>query len=172
MAFDLKAFNAAKLEPRTEDVPVPDLAVFFAAPDKPVWKIRQLTGEELSRANEAAGRNKQASAILRAMAASETKSDAIKELMGFSDAIPEDLAKRIEHLMLGSVEPKVDRETALRLFRHYPVVAWQLCDRILALTGKGAVSGEPKRSTRAGKSKPSSGSATSKGDSSTKPDQT
>lgn len=149
--FDKKKFMQAKFEPRTEDVPVPDLAEFF--PDLkdgeiPVWKVRGLSGVELGHCSEEADRNKNISAIVDGMASSipKEKTKAVKELLGVGGKVPQDIAKRIAHFEAGSVEPKVDKEFAVRFCKVYPVEFYQCTNTIMKLTGQGHVPGKPKGS--------------------------
>lgn len=137
MSFDLERFRAAQLGPREASVAVPDLAHWFDG--DPVWRVRGLTGEEIARSNEASQRHETIASAVEALAAASggDKAGALSELIGYSGNVPADLAKRFDHLVFGSVEPRIDREIAVRLFRDYPVVAYQLTNRILELTGLG-----------------------------------
>jgi hypothetical protein len=82
--------------------------------------------------------------------------------------VPDDVAKRIEHLVLGSVDPVCTPDLAVRLCETYPVEFYQLTTKILELTGKGQEPGKSKRSGKTAMSGPPSPSATQKGASSTK----
>lgn len=141
--FDRAAFTAAPLAARTASVPVPDLQPWFGDAE-PVWQVRGLTGEEIARANEAPARLARLATAVEALASvqADEQADAIKTLLGVSDAVPDDIAKRIDHLIAGSVEPAIDREIAIRLFQHFPVVAFSLTNKILELTGQGAQPGK------------------------------
>ena len=170
MGFNAKEFLKAKFEPRIEGVPVPDLRDFFKDGDEPVWKVRGLTGQELGRANEAAARNRSIKAIVEALAgqADKERAGAIQDLLGVGENVPEDIAKRIEHLVLGSVDPPCTQDLAVRLCEVFPVEFYQLTTKILELTGKGQEPGKPKPSGKAAKSGPPSPSATQGGASSLK----
>ena len=142
MTFDIERFRAASLAPRQARVPVPELAPFFESGAEAVWVVRGLTGEEVARANDA---NQRGALVINAVtalaAASAVKSDqvdAMKTLLGCGEDTPPDLAKRFDHLVYGSITPPIDRETAVRLFTGFPVVAYQLTNKILELTGLGA----------------------------------
>lgn len=140
MSFDKKAFLKTQFEPRVEAVPVPDLKMFFSEGAEAVWKVRGLTGHELGKINEAKDRNKNLEALLSAMVSSNAaeKADAIKELMGMGDKTPDDIVRRLEMLVLGSVDPAVDQEFAVRLCTYFPVEFMQLTNAITRLTGQGA----------------------------------
>jgi hypothetical protein len=138
--FDLKKFRNAKFEPRTEDVSVPDLKDFFEEGAEPLWRVRNLSGHELGQVNEAAERNKNLSVVLEALVSSNAKekAEAVKELVGLSEETPNDVARRLEMLSLGSVEPAVDHETAVRLCTHFPIEFYALTNAIIKLTGQGS----------------------------------
>jgi hypothetical protein len=71
----------------------------------------------------------------------------MRGILGIGTDTPPDLVKRLEHLVFGSVAPEIDREIAVRLFAAYPVVAYQLTNKILELTGLGADPGKAPHST-------------------------
>jgi hypothetical protein len=141
MTFDLERFLGAALTPRQIAMPVPDLAPFFAEGAEPVWVVRGLTGEEIARCNESNARHATIAAAVQALANSAAaKADtveAMQSLIGFGTDVPEDLAKRFDHLTYGSVEPQIDRALAVKLFASFPIVAYQLSNKILELTGLG-----------------------------------
>ena len=141
MTFDLERFRGASLAPRQATVPVPDLAPFFADGAEPVWIVKGLTGEEIARCNESSTRHAVVTAAVQALANSAAaKADtveALQSLLGFGTDVPEDLAKRFDHLTFGSVSPAIDRALAVKLFAAYPIVAYTLTNKILELTGLG-----------------------------------
>lgn len=103
--------------------------------------VRGLTGEEIARANETDARYRAVAAAVEALASSAAaksdQADALKTLIGCSDQVPQDLAKRFDHLVFGSVSPQIDRALAVKLFASYPIVAYTLTNKILELTGLG-----------------------------------
>lgn len=145
---------------------------FFGDDDEPVWKLRQLDHIEYFRLREVVTGNHQRllKSIAEALSGSDAgkKADLMRELLGTSDAVPPELAYRIEAVLLGTVEPKVDRDAVLKLFEHWPADAWLIAEKVMELTGHGASVGKPKSSGETPKSKPRSHSATSGDDSSTK----
>lgn len=151
MSFDLDRFRscASQLSPRTAAVPVDDLAHWFQDGANPVWTVRGLTGVEIATANDASGRARLYAATVEALAsaAHSDQAEALKKLFGADGEPPEDLAKRFDHLVFGSVDPKIAREDAIRLFALYPVVGYQLTNKILELTGLGPDLGKVPRST-------------------------
>lgn len=141
MTFDLERFRGASLAPRQASVPVPDLISFFEEGAEPVWIVRGLTGEEIARCNESNARHAIAAAAVQALANSAAAKadtvDALQSLLGYGTDVPEDLAKRFDHLTFGSVQPAIDRALAVKLFAAYPIVAYTLTNKILELTGLG-----------------------------------
>jgi len=150
VTFDIARFGAADLAPRQATVPVPDLAHWFDDPE-PVWIVRGLSGEEIARANEASARHKVMLSAVEALASAGTaraeQVEAIQRLIGYGPDVPEDLARRFDHLVAGSVEPAIDRAFAVKLFSVYPIVAYQLSNKILELTGLGPDLGKAPHST-------------------------
>ena len=109
MPFDIERFENTKMHRRTEDVPVPDLAAFFAEDEPRVWTIQTLTAAELCRCNEAKERAGAVGNILEAVS-----------LVG-RDQID---ALRFEDLLLRATE-----------FRSEPERCQALCREALGLWG-------------------------------------
>jgi len=170
MSFDAKKFLKTKWQPRTEDFPVPDLKAFFPDGAKAVWKVRGLTGQELGRAAEAAERNKNIAALIEGLTAeaAKDKAQAVKELLGVGGNAPADIAKRIEHLVLGSVDPPCTPDLSVRLCEVFPVEFYQLTNKIMELSGKGQLPGKQPPSGGTENAAPPSHSVTPGGDSCTK----
>jgi len=171
MEFDIQKFTSQAFQPREHDIPVPALAAWFkgaakkdeaGAEQPPAWKVRGLTGPELAKCNEAQQRNRNRAAIAEGLASgSDDKiASAIKEILGTGQAVPDDIAKRIEMLVLGSVEPKCSHQVAVKLADAFPVEFFEITTAIVRLTGQGGEPGKPKRSSVSPKSKPPSSSAT------------
>lgn len=174
MPFNQKAFLKTKWQPRIEDVPVPDLQAFFLEGEAAAWKVRGLTGQELGRADEAADRSKTMIAIIEGLAgtSSKEKTDAMKELLGVGGNAPKDIAKRLEHLVMGSVEPSCTMDLAVRLCEAFPVEFLRITNKIIELTGMGQMPGKQTPSGGTQASGQASPSATPGGDSSMKPGRT
>ena len=148
--MDTSKFLNQKYTARTEDVPVPELAVFFGD-DKAVWTIRGLTAAELAKTKDAYDRTETARAIIDAMAADGSeKAEGIKKMLGLMDSdVPQDVTRRIESLTIGTVtEDNYDqtREVAVKLSEVYPVTFYNLTNKIDALTGQGYEPGKSKAS--------------------------
>lgn len=153
MEFDVSAFDKASFQARKKEVPVKDLSSFFKGikeGETPVWVVRGLTGQELARANEAQEKNKAKNAVAEALTSgnSDELQTAVKEILGLSESVPDELAKRLEMLSLGSVSPVVDHRIAVKLAQNFPIEFYSLTNVIMKLTGEGAVPGKPKRSSK------------------------
>ena len=168
MGFDLKKFKNAEFQARTEEVRVDGLAEFFEEGEEPVFTVRGLTAEEVARTNEAASRNTSWSQIMEAMASSNAQErvGAIKQMLGITADVPEDIAKRHEQLTLGSVDPDLDHETVVRLAENCPIEFYTLTNKIMELTGLGANPVKKKGSGKTPGSKQPSPSGTDKDDAS------
>ncbi len=160
MGFNSKAFLKTKFTAREKQVPVEDLQCFFGD-DQAVWTVRGLTGEELAKVNEAAANAKNMDAIINGIV-SDDKGDiaaAIREKIGMSADLPADLIRRMEMLILGSVEPVVDRELAKKLADAYPIEFNLLTGEIYKLTGMGKNPGKQNGSGKTPDSGPTQPSA-------------
>lgn len=149
-------FNAAKFTNTnfampTDSVAVPKLKDFFES-DDPVWMVSGLTGEQNAQVLMAQEKNQAIGDLVAAVltAKGDKRSQALTGLMGMSsDKLPDDIVRRIEILMLGSVEPTCDRDLAIKIGMFFPTVFYTLTNRILELTGEGGhIVGKPTRSTK------------------------
>lgn len=154
MGFDSNKFQNEQFTDRTQMIKVPDLQAFFDA--DPVWTVRGMTGSELARVNEASEKVAKLVAIAEGLAAPEDKktTEAIRDLLGMSRDVPADLVKRLEMLIIASVEPRVDRQTAVKLAESYPIEFYSLTGAILKLTGQGRQPGKQNGSGETPRSEP------------------
>lgn len=144
--FNEKAFQKASFVPRTHKHYVPELKEYFSG-DEIMWEIRGLEGPELFRAKMAVDRDRIITAAVAAMSANGNEQiQAFRELMALGDGVPEEYSKRIEIVSLGSVNPKVSRETVVKMAKAFPATISTLSDKILELTGLGHQVGKPKGS--------------------------
>lgn len=143
MPFDLKQFRKTQLAARTEDIPTPELKLFFAEDEKPVFKVRGMAGDEMYRVREAVEKRRDLQAIVSRLMSGEgsAMADAIEDYFG---VVPEEFARRVEILLVGCLDPVLTRQDVMKLFRHYPTQAHAICTRILHLTGEGSLPGELK----------------------------
>lgn len=152
MAFKIQDFKSAPFEYRVDEVQVPELKPFFENGDDLVWKVRGLTGQELGKANEAADRNRKISSVVEGVLSRSAKkmAQAVKHVV--DPDTPQDIAKRLEHMITGSVEPECDLELARKICERYPIEFYSITNKILELTGQGQLPGKPKPSTKTQKS--------------------
>lgn len=143
MAFDAERFRAAKLEHRTERVEVEALAPFFGDGEAPAWLVRGLSAVELHRCTEASRRQSTIESIVKAMATQADQVAAVRKALGLAQDTPGEIAKRLEMLVLGSVEPKVELPDAVKLAESFPIEFMVLTNKITELTGKGADLAKP-----------------------------
>ena len=154
MGFNTNKFMKQKFEHRTEKVSVPALAEWFDKDSKPEFLVRNLTGAEMARSQEAVAKNKNIAAIAEALVSSNQpdKVAALKEFVGNGDKVPDELAKRIEMMVSGTVDPEIDMSMAVKIAENFPVEFMQITNQITVLTGMGASMEKPARS---GKTQPS-----------------
>jgi len=170
MGFDTKSFRKATFEDRTESVPVPDLKEWFAEGEEPVFVVRGLTAEELARCNEAVQKNKNISSVVEALHSSnqQEKVQAMREMLGVSESVPNELVKRLEQFAIGTVDPDMDHELAVKFAESYPVELYSITNKIMELTGQGRQVKKKQPSKQTQKSDAPSPSATNEDDSSGK----
>lgn len=150
--MNLQRFLSAALAPRQLEVDVPELAgVLFDDGEKPVWTVRGLTAAELGRAKQASEEGLDTvKALVEAMAGDGDKAAQIRKAFGLGDDdVPQNISYRIELLAAGSVSPALgteNRDVAVKLAEAFPTVFYDLTNKVLTLTGQGAVLGKPKRS--------------------------
>jgi hypothetical protein len=156
MAFDEGRFMAENYAARIEKVPVPDLKRFFGENEKPVWTVRGLTAIEIAKAQAIADRRDLSKAILDGlitMRADEVK-EAITKLVGRSNEIPEEMVKKIEHLVIASVDPVCSEDMAVKISKVAPTTFFTLANAIWNLSGQGMLPGKSKPFGDQKKSKP------------------
>jgi hypothetical protein len=139
MGFDAKAFMKTKFVPRTAEVPVKALASFFPEGEKPIWVVRGLTGVEVAKSREIGEKTQRMQALADAFAAASKSEivDELKESFGLGNENPLDFNKRIDQIVMGSVEPQVTQEQVVRLATVAPVEFYSISQKILELTGLG-----------------------------------
>jgi len=142
--FDVQKFRDAKAVPRIKEIPVPNLKKFFSKDEKPILKIRNLTGHELAASKEAVVSNARIRAMLEKLMSQDStdKAAAICESLGVSDKTPDDLVRRINMLRHGMVEPEITNEDAVRFASLWPETFYEVTNEIFRLTSLGADLGE------------------------------
>lgn len=146
MGFDTDGFLRAELVQRRECVAVPELAAFFSADDQaptqpPTWTVRAISAGEIARADAAKHRHSREAALAQALAGGSAAA-VIRELQGAMGRDPAqtepDLARRLEILAAGSLDPPCSLELGSKLATHYPSVFYKLTNTILTLSGRGS----------------------------------
>ena len=143
--FNVEKFTKARFEHRTERVEVPALAEFFTPDDDgkvdAAFTVRGLTFEELARAENQADNTDTVRKLLEQFSSSNAtaKSAALADALGYGEDVPRQQVIRKAHLVIGSVEPPIDEEMAVKLANTFPIEFKQLTNKILELTGKGQV---------------------------------
>lgn len=148
MPFDAKEFKKEKFQPRIKAVPVEGLKKYFSDGEKPVWKVRNLTANEISQINEEAERYTTVKKMARdaKTEAEKVKVTALKEVLGIYDGLTPDTARRMRALVIGSVEPACDEEMAHKIQINKGVSFRDITDQIFVVTGLGAEPGKLKGS--------------------------
>jgi hypothetical protein len=144
MGFDVEQFQTASFSFREESIPVPELKDFFGEGEEAVWKIRNLTGIEVFAASEAMERNRRRNEIMEGLMSEDRKEvvAAVKELAGYTDKAPDEYVRRLEVFRLGSVDPKISKEIAVKIADSFSTTFTHLTNRILVLTGLGKEPGK------------------------------
>lgn len=145
MGFDLARFARATMAPREAEVKIPEMKCWFPEGEEPVFKVRGLTGEEYYSVRAAVQKRTDIEAIAQKLFSGDggAIAEAVREHYG---AVPEEYARRVEVLKLGSVDPKFDHMQALKFFQNFPTPATMITTEILRATGEGSVVGESKGS--------------------------
>lgn len=139
MSFDVNAFLNTPWTWRTKDIPVPELTSFFGD-GQPVWRVRNLTTQELHRAESAASTRMREAALAKALSGTRAKdiTRAARELLGNGDSPDPVISKLKEILCAGSLEPACDLEFANKLADTHPAVFGRLTAAITDLTQQGS----------------------------------
>lgn len=137
MAFDLARFAQAEFAPRQQAVPVPGLQAFFGKNEKAEWVVCSLSAAQLHNAMEAKQRQAAVQTVVDAIASSGEKAQELRKALGLAGDVPGEVVKRLEMLVAGSVEPKIDMPTAVKLAGAFPIEFLTLTNTITELTGQG-----------------------------------
>lgn len=150
MGFDTKKFLKTQYQPRTKEVPVPELKEFFGEKEDPVFLVRGLSGAEIGKCNETADNPERRAAMVEGMMSGSRKEmvDAVKEMVGATDDVAKDTAKRIYYLIAGCVEPEVDLDLAKRICKISVAVFTKVTNEIQVLSAMGYEPGKAKPSGR------------------------
>ena len=136
MSFDAARFEQAKFADRTKRVEVPSLADFFDG-DESVWEVRGLNSNELHKAIAASQTQKALEQILSAISENKDQAKQVGTALGVHGDTPGEIAKRLEMLTAGSVEPEITLPIAVKLAETFPIEFLTLTNTITELTGMG-----------------------------------
>lgn len=142
MSFNTTQFLKEEFSPRTEDVKVPGLKTWFDEGEDPVFTVRALTGHELANADAASKKMQTGGKLLESFmtGSTEEKIESIKQQLGLSTEVPAESAKRMEMLVIATVEPKLTMEVASSMVLNFPIEFYMVTNTISKITGMGAVS--------------------------------
>lgn len=145
-------------EARTAEVRVSSSALvnYFDEGSEPVFKVRGLTYEELSKCNNAADTTPAMRKLLEELNKKDGAGIAteIKNVFGVGNDTPANVIKAINHVVTGCVDPEIDEEMAVKLATAFPIEFGQISMKIVELTGQGHVPGKQKSSTAKPTSEP------------------
>ena len=141
MGFDIKKFEATTFNDRTETIQVPRLKMFFGEGEVAEWKVRGLTGVESAIAKEAVRKNSNIEAVIKAISSAKASDvvEGVKEIVGITDNVPDEIVQRYSWLTQGSVDPICTHEIAMKLGSNFPEDFFLLTNKIIGLTGEGRV---------------------------------
>lgn len=146
--FKVDQFQNAEFRPRTERVPIPSLAEFFDEGEAPEFVIRGLTATELQRAIEAGQRQGSIESIVKAISSKAEQVETIRKALGMVKDTPGEIAKRLEMLVIGCVEPALDHAAAVKIAEVCPIEFYDVTNKIVALTGQGGSRVKPQPSSQ------------------------
>jgi len=154
MGFDIKKFTEQPYTNRTKEITIDGLKSFFSKGEKPIFTVRGLEGAELAEVYDAVRKNQNIEKLISHLASvkASDKLEAVKKALGTAGEVPDDIVKRMEMLVRGSVKPKLTLEAVLKLCETSPVEFYELTNAITELTGLGKVPGKPKPSGKQRKS--------------------
>lgn len=148
MGFNADKFERAAFEPRKAKVAVPALAAFFDEGEAPEFEVRGLSASELHKAMEAGRRQGSVDAIVKAIAQNGDQAGAIRKALGLTADTPGEIAKRLEMLVVGAVNPVLTLPQAVKLAESFPIEFLAITNEITDLTGKGADLVKPNAASR------------------------
>lgn len=136
-SFDQNKFLRAEFQPRMAGVQVPALQMFFAEGANPEFIVRSLTAIEMANAMEVAVKQKTLDTAIQAITSKREEIDQMRETLGINDDMNTEVAKRIEQLIVGCVNPVLERQTVIKLAERFPIEFYLLTNEIVKLTGLG-----------------------------------
>jgi len=138
MGFAADKFERAAFVPRKARVAVPALSAFFDEGETPEFEVRGLSAVELHKALEASRRQGSVESIVKAITESGDQAAVIRKALGLTKDTPGEVAKRLEMLVAGAVNPVLTLPQAVKLAEGFPIEFLSLTNEISTLTGQGA----------------------------------
>ena len=154
--FDPLKFESTEFHPRMEEVELPEMAFCFPKGEKALFKIRNLSADEVARTNDAIKTSKMAESLITALT-SMNQADMVKSFkaqLGYGEEVNGEVQRRIELILYGCVEPKLPRELVVKMGTVFPTAFYKLSNKITDLTGLGMEMGKPGPSGETQESKP------------------
>ena len=144
MVFDIEKFRNVKTKPRIKEIEIESLKFFFKENEKPIFKVRNLTGHEVADCNESVQKNKAITKLIEGLMSENAskKAQAVCDSMGLNEKTPDDLVRRISMLKFGTVDPEFNNEDSVRLAAMFPTQFYMLTNEITQLTGLGSEVGK------------------------------
>lgn len=147
MGFNTEAFMAADFAARTEAVPFPNLAEFFADGETAEFLVRGLSANEVLQTHAASTKQNGIDAVVKAIASQKDQVELIRRALGLSGDILGETARRIELLVLGCVAPKLTHAHVVKLAEKFPSEFIGLTTKIAELSAQGACRVKPQPSS-------------------------
>jgi len=153
MGFDANKFMAQSYTLNTKDIPVPTLKPFFTKKTPAIFKVRGLSGVELAQVHDAVNVNKGIKEIVEKIVSPliGERVKAIQEAIGITTKTPDEIVRRLEMLVKGSLNPAISLDVAVKICETYPIEFYDITNEISKLTGQGKVLGKLKPSGEAQK---------------------
>lgn len=148
MAFNKDKFINSKYSHREEELKIPALKEFFDKDEEPIFRVRGITGIELGQVHEAVRKYTNIDTLMEKLLSTNSaeKIEAIRKALGITSDVPSEIVRRIEMLVIASVQPRITPELANIFCERFPIEFYQLTDTILKLTGMGMDLGKSKPS--------------------------
>ena len=142
MIFEPQKLNQ-DLEPRTVEVECNELKELYDPPPSEdlIFKVRGLLGNDVALVSGVRDSSKFVDMLSEALATKNGKqgAEAVRSLLGvFDDKLHPELRYRVELVVRGAVEPKIDYPLAAKIATDFYVVLNRLSEKILELTGLGS----------------------------------
>ncbi len=142
MIFEPEKLNQ-NLEPRIVEVECNELKELYDSPpaEDLIFKVRGLLGNDVAMVSAVRDSPNFIEMLSNALATKNGKqgAEAVRSLLGiFDDKLHPELRYRVELVVRGAVEPKIDYPLAAKMAADFYVVLNRLSEKVLELTGLGS----------------------------------